>query len=80
MEMQKTSYFHLIYLKAIHSSLPCFKTFLPISVNFDTIAKESYEISTFSLFLVFDLEFDIDLEIETIFKCIIKKFKHTLQK
>ena len=34
----------------------------------------------FSLFFVSDLEFDLDLEIETIFKCIIKKFKHTLQK
>ena len=38
------------------------------------------KLALFLLFFVFDLEFDIDLEIETIFKYIIKKFKHTLQK
>ena len=38
------------------------------------------KLAIFSLFFVFDLEFDLDLDIEAIFKCIIKKFKHTLQK
>ena len=38
------------------------------------------KLAIFSLFFVFDLEFDIDLEIETILKFIIKKFKYVLQK
>ena len=38
------------------------------------------KLAIFSLFFIFDLEFDLDFDIETIFKCIIKKFKHTLQK
>ena len=38
------------------------------------------KLAIFSLFFVFDLEFDLDLDIETIFQYINKKFKHTLQK
>ena len=38
------------------------------------------KLAIFSLFFVLDLEFDLDLDIETIFECIIKKFKHALQK
>ena len=34
----------------------------------------------FSLFFVFHLAFDLDIDIESIFKCINKKLKHTLQK
>ena len=36
------------------------------------------QLAFFDIF-VFDLEFDIDLEIVTICKCITKKFKHTLK-
>ena len=34
----------------------------------------------FSPYFVFDLEFDIDIEIVAVFKCIMKKLKHILQK
>ena len=39
-----------------------------------------YDIGPFFTISRFDLEFDIDLEIKTIFKSITKEFKHTLQK
>ena len=38
------------------------------------------KLALFSLNFVFDLEFDLGLEIDTIFKCVIKPLKHTLQK
>ena len=39
-----------------------------------------YDIGPLFTIFRFDLEYDLDLEIETIFKSITKKFKHTLQK
>ena len=38
------------------------------------------KLAFFLLFFVYDLEYDIDLEIETIFKYIINNANHTLQK
>ena len=53
---------------------------LPILVNFGRITKIIGQFAFFALFFVFDLEFDLDLSIETTFKGILKKFKHIQQK
>ena len=70
MEMQKfkmikfyTLKFTLLYNTPFHLSELCYKT------------KKKCSISIFQYFFAFDLEFDIDLEIVTICKCIAKKFK-----
>ena len=59
-------YFLFLLCKPIHSSLLCYIKLLPIG----TIAKYNYENSLFSLFFKFYLEFDLDIEIDIIFKCI----------
>ena len=47
---------------------------MPIQVNFVTKPKRNVQLAFFTIF-VFDLEFDLDLEIVAILKCIMKKLK-----
>ena len=70
-------------LKFVHFSLLCLITLLSMLSTIWYNNNRQYflfAISLFLLFFLFDLEFDIDLAKETIFKCIRKKIKHILQK
>ena len=79
METQLSLFFYIILLKHIHCSSLWYIILLAIKGNFCIITKENGAISLFFTICAFDLEFDLDLATEVIFKCIMKKFKHILQ-
>ena len=51
---------------------------MPLIGTLATLTKDYCAHSTFFGIFIFDIEFDLDLVVETIFNCLIKMRKHIL--